>query len=328
MTPTAPLDAILRDPNQPRKTFPQEALDSLAENLWLHGLIHPVAVHELGNGRFRLVAGERRYLAFQFNQRRSAAEPQDNPSPNSQRYDRWTVIPVFVLPEPESEADLMMVRLAENNEREPLTLMETASEISRAISSSGLPRTSFAERYRMSRMLVQSYETCASATGTLREALESGVIHDARVAPLFLKLPSDLQTALFRQATLEGTENPTITRRLVETHLRLVKEAEAQKEAAAAAPKPKASVPATSENDEKAPSEPAQQPLLHLSTIEWLIGQLSPPDEASSREQTLHPAHREALATLNETLDAGAPLILVREDSWTVEPTGRAVPAH
>jgi ParB-like chromosome segregation protein Spo0J len=326
MTLSAPLDAILRDPEQPRKRFSQEAHDSLTENIWLHGLIHPIAVHPLEHGQYRLVAGDRRYLAFQSNQQRAAAEPQDNPSPHSLRYDRWTVIPITVLPLPESEVDLIMLRLAENNEREPLTLLETAAEVARALTSSGLPRTTFAERYRMSRALVQGYEACASATGPLRKALEGNAIHDARVAPLYLKLPTDLQTALVNQAMAEGSESSFITRRIVETHLRLLKEAETQKAAAAAAPQPKPPAPVrTNDHQDKPPADQALQPLLHLSTIEWLIGRLSP--EPPSPEDALHPAHREALAALHETLEAGAPLILIREDPWQVPAGEEAVAA-
>lgn len=51
------------DPNQPRKTFDQEKLNELAENIADEGVIHPIEVQPLDNGRFMLVDGERRWRA-------------------------------------------------------------------------------------------------------------------------------------------------------------------------------------------------------------------------------------------------------------------------
>lgn len=57
-----PVDAIDRNPFQPRKSFDVEGIDELAGSIREHGLLQPLLVRELGSG-FQLVAGERRLLA-------------------------------------------------------------------------------------------------------------------------------------------------------------------------------------------------------------------------------------------------------------------------
>lgn len=62
-----PLDVIKTDPNQPRKYFDEAALDELASSIESHGLLQPITVRRDSRkkGQFIVVAGERRYRAFQ-----------------------------------------------------------------------------------------------------------------------------------------------------------------------------------------------------------------------------------------------------------------------
>jgi ParB family chromosome partitioning protein len=59
------LDAIERDPAQPRTTFPPESLAELALSIQQNGLIHPFEVVQVGRARYRIVHGERRWRAAQ-----------------------------------------------------------------------------------------------------------------------------------------------------------------------------------------------------------------------------------------------------------------------
>jgi ParB family transcriptional regulator, chromosome partitioning protein len=60
------LAAIERNPNQPRKSFDEEALADLAASIERHGLMQPITVKQLEDGdRYLLVAGERRFRAFE-----------------------------------------------------------------------------------------------------------------------------------------------------------------------------------------------------------------------------------------------------------------------
>jgi ParB family chromosome partitioning protein len=60
----APVDAIEINPYQPRKTFDDDDLKSLAESIRNHGVIQPLVVRQVGE-RYQLIAGERRLRAAQ-----------------------------------------------------------------------------------------------------------------------------------------------------------------------------------------------------------------------------------------------------------------------
>lgn len=49
--------------NQPRKNFDESSLSALADSIATHGLIQPIVVREIVNGRYQIVAGERRFRA-------------------------------------------------------------------------------------------------------------------------------------------------------------------------------------------------------------------------------------------------------------------------
>ena len=57
------LDQIEVNPKQPRKDFDEMALSELAASLKLHDIIQPLTVSKLPNGKYRLIAGERRFRA-------------------------------------------------------------------------------------------------------------------------------------------------------------------------------------------------------------------------------------------------------------------------
>ena len=54
---------IVANPNQPRKIFKEDELRELADSIRENGIIQPIIVTELNNGKFEIVAGERRYRA-------------------------------------------------------------------------------------------------------------------------------------------------------------------------------------------------------------------------------------------------------------------------
>ncbi len=57
------IDSIEANVQQPRKNFDDIELDELAESIKQHGVIQPIIVTPLTNGKYRLVAGERRLRA-------------------------------------------------------------------------------------------------------------------------------------------------------------------------------------------------------------------------------------------------------------------------
>lgn len=58
-----PVGAIQPHARQPRRRFDAEALEGLAESIRAQGVVQPIAVRPLGEGRYELIAGERRWRA-------------------------------------------------------------------------------------------------------------------------------------------------------------------------------------------------------------------------------------------------------------------------
>ncbi len=59
------LDAIYPDPSQPRRTFPEDSLEELAESIRQDGVIQPIEVTQMGQEQYMIVHGERRWRAAQ-----------------------------------------------------------------------------------------------------------------------------------------------------------------------------------------------------------------------------------------------------------------------
>ena len=58
-----PLDAIVANPNQPRRTFDEASIAELATSVRELGILQPLLVREVGGGVYELIAGERRLRA-------------------------------------------------------------------------------------------------------------------------------------------------------------------------------------------------------------------------------------------------------------------------
>ena len=58
-----PLDQIYPNPDQPRSTFDEDALEELAVSIRELGIIQPLSLRKTGNDSYQIIAGERRYRA-------------------------------------------------------------------------------------------------------------------------------------------------------------------------------------------------------------------------------------------------------------------------
>jgi ParB family chromosome partitioning protein len=59
------IDLVVRNPRNPRKHFAEEDLGDLASSIRQHGIVQPVVVRPVTDGKFEIIAGERRWRAAQ-----------------------------------------------------------------------------------------------------------------------------------------------------------------------------------------------------------------------------------------------------------------------
>ena len=90
--------------DQPRKYFDKEALEQLAESITENGLLQPILVREYGDGRYQIIAGERRFRAS--------------------KIAGLSEIPAIVLEKDDKKA--AQIALIENIQREDLNPLEEA----------------------------------------------------------------------------------------------------------------------------------------------------------------------------------------------------------
>ena len=115
--------------NQPRKEFDEAALAELAQSISLHGVLQPLLVKPMTNGRYLLVAGERRWRAS--------------------RMAGLSVVPVIIREMDEKE--VAEISLIENLQREDLNPVEEALGYKELMDAYALTQDEVAKRVGKSR---------------------------------------------------------------------------------------------------------------------------------------------------------------------------------
>ena len=129
------ISKIEPNPYQPRTEFNQEALEELAASIKLLGLIQPITLRPLDNGRYQIISGERRFRASQL------AGLERVPA-----YIRKT-----------DDQGMLEMAIVENIQREDLDAIEVALSFQRLIEECSLTQEAMAERVGKKRATVTNY---------------------------------------------------------------------------------------------------------------------------------------------------------------------------
>jgi len=128
-------DEIQVNPKQPRRDFDEEALSELAASVKMHDIIQPLTVTRMANGKYQLIAGERRFRAAKI------AGLKD--------------IPVYVRQANDSE--LLELALLENLQRADLNAIEIGLSYKRMMEELNYTQEQVAERMGKERSTVTNY---------------------------------------------------------------------------------------------------------------------------------------------------------------------------
>ncbi len=129
------LDKIDVNPFQPRNNFDEEALEELAESIRELGIIQPVSVRLLENGRYQLITGERRIRAA--------------------KKVGITTIPAYI--REANDQSMLEMALVENIQREDLDAIEVAISYQRLIEECDLTQENLSQRVGKKRATVTNY---------------------------------------------------------------------------------------------------------------------------------------------------------------------------
>ncbi len=129
---TIPVDNIIPNRLQPRTTFDDEKIRELADSIKEDGIIQPLIVTPLPDGRYELIAGERRLRAS--------------------RIAGLTEVPVVI--KNVDQAGVLALSIIENIQREDLNPLEESRAFQELIDQFGLTQDSVAKRVGRSRVAV------------------------------------------------------------------------------------------------------------------------------------------------------------------------------
>ncbi|MHB1660114.1 MAG: ParB/RepB/Spo0J family partition protein, partial [Acidithiobacillus sp.] len=156
-----PLDDIQPDPDQPRKMSGDvdEDLKLLAESILQHGVLQPITVQSLpGNGKYQIVAGERRWRAAKL-ALQAAALPTGKTC-QRKGYDLKR-IPVFIR-NPESDTDKLEMQMVENLARADMPDTDIGRALQKLLTQTRVSKAELARRLGRSDTWVKSVLAKAS----------------------------------------------------------------------------------------------------------------------------------------------------------------------
>lgn len=195
------LDVIQPSRYQPRREFASEQLNELADSIRAQGVIQPIVVREIGQERYELVAGERRWRAAQLA--------------------NLATIPAIV--RTLSEQVAAAVALVENIQREDLNPIDEAHGLQRLTQEFNLTHQEVAEIVGRSRVAVTNQLRLLQLPTEVQRLVSEGKLQMGHARAL-LGLPVEKQLPAARQV-VEKALSVRATEQLVQRWQRVPRQA-------------------------------------------------------------------------------------------------------
>ncbi len=176
-----PVDLLQRGRYQPRVDMREETLADLAESIKAQGVVQPIVVRPIGEGRYEIIAGERRWRASQL------AGKQE--------------IPAVVRDVPDEAAVAMA--LIENIQRENLNPLEEANALQRLIEEFEMTHQEAGVAVGRSRAAVSNLLRLLELSPTVKPLLETGELEMGHARTL-LALPAEQQAVAAKEIVAKG----------------------------------------------------------------------------------------------------------------------------
>ena len=170
-----PIDQIIPDPNQPRKDFPEEALNELSQSIRENGLVQPIIVRKV-NDVYVILAGERRYRACKLNGAQSIRA---------------------IISKVEDSTSITYLQMIENLQRQDLNPAEVADFICTRLKQ-GEKQKDIAQKLGISKSRVSEYSNWESMPDEIKSAVKNGKITNFQTAYTLFKQwkahPEDIES--------------------------------------------------------------------------------------------------------------------------------------
>jgi ParB family chromosome partitioning protein len=177
-----PVAMIRPNPEQPRRSFDPESISALAESISDAGVIQPLIVRPLADGRYELIAGERRWRAA----REAGVE----------------IVPALI--RDEDEATRLQTALIENVAREDLNPVEEARACAALVEDLGLTKEELGRRLGRSRVAISNLIRLLDLPDPVLELLEAGELSEGHGRAILQARGAATRSGLARRAAAEG----------------------------------------------------------------------------------------------------------------------------
>jgi len=176
------ISLIESNPNQPRREFDESALKELAASIREIGIITPITLRQTTDGKYQIIAGERRWRASQMAGLKS--------------------IPAYI--RTAEDDNIMEMALVENIQREDLNAIEIALAYQHLSESTGMTQERISERVGKSRTSITNYLRLLKLPAQIQMALKNKEM-DMGHARALLSLDSpSAQLKLFKEVQRNG----------------------------------------------------------------------------------------------------------------------------
>jgi len=176
------IDQIAPNPNQPRREFDEEALQELANSIREIGIIQPITLRQMEDGKYQIIAGERRWRASQL------AGMQ--------------AIPAYI--RTVKDETVMEMALVENIQREDLNAIEIALAYEHLMETTGMTQEKISVRVGKSRTAVTNYMRLLKLPAQVQMALKNKEIDMGHARALLSIDSPSAQIKLFKEIQKNG----------------------------------------------------------------------------------------------------------------------------
>lgn len=175
------LDSIETNPYQPRTHFDLVALEELAQSIKVQGIIQPITVRRLSEGKYQLISGERRFQASKI----AGLER----------------VPAYI--RTADDEQMLEMALIENIQRQDLNPVEIALAYQRLVDELNLRLEDLGDKVGKNRATVNNYMRLLKLPPEIQIGLRDGKISMGHARALITIENREDQTRIFREAVAQ-----------------------------------------------------------------------------------------------------------------------------
>lgn len=187
-----PTDRIIPNPYQPRLTFDEDTLEELAESIRNLGIIQPLTLRRMPDGRYQIISGERRFRA---SLKAGLAS-----------------VPAYI--RKADDAAMLEMAIVENIQRENLDAIETALGFQRLIDECDLTQEAMALRVGKKRATITNFLRLLKLPPEVQKAIKDDEISAGHARALLSLESPEMQKRLCRQAVNGGWSVRTLEEKI------------------------------------------------------------------------------------------------------------------